>query len=410
MGKEQVIQKCIDFYRSEEKQFRILLNAIRDVFEIDPPVNEKNISVIHSLKYRIKDPTHLEDKLVRKWSDDKPINVENLFSRVTDLAGLRILHLYQDQFPIIHDKIMEKIDLKDWYFAEPPKAYTWDPETVRFFKGLGIPCEQKESYYTSIHYLVKLKENSSITCEIQVRTLFEEIWGEIDHSINYPNSIDSIACKEQIRVLSKLVSTGTRLADSIFRTYNDYMLQFKEETKGGDSTQLSIVNTMEDTSETTSETPLDFKVVRQYLLGGNSNWFNQVKEQLSQVKTATFMWPNGYWPFEKLAPAEKPESGDIFVVGYGKADELIIGEIIHSGIKQLTDIISEDLLIGKDRVNSGFKDANELRKFVNNRREIGCITIENTRIISIENYDSTYEDFKIKYTVRENSLFIFKKK
>ena len=60
-----------------------------------------------------------------------------------------------------------------------------------------------------------------ICCEIQVRTLFEEIWGEIDHSINYPHPTDSVACKEQLRVLSKLVGTGTRLADSIFRTLND---------------------------------------------------------------------------------------------------------------------------------------------------------------------------------------------
>ena len=62
---------------------------------------------------------------------------------------------------------------------------------------------------------------SNITCEIQIRTLFEEIWGEIDHTINYPYPTEIVACKEQLRVLAKLVSTGTRLADSIFRTYND---------------------------------------------------------------------------------------------------------------------------------------------------------------------------------------------
>ena len=63
---------------------------------------------------------------------------------------------------------------------------------------------------------------SDVTCEIQVRTLFEEIWGEIDYTINYPHATNSIACKEQIRVLAKLVSAGTRLADSIFRTYDEY--------------------------------------------------------------------------------------------------------------------------------------------------------------------------------------------
>ena len=55
-----------------------------------------------------------------------------------------------------------------------------------------------------------------------MRTLFEEIWGEIDHAINYPHPIESIACSEQLKVLSKLVSTGTRLSDSIFKSYNEY--------------------------------------------------------------------------------------------------------------------------------------------------------------------------------------------
>ena len=78
-------------------------------------------------------------------------------------------------------------------------------------------------------YIVKPNNSKSdITCEIQVRTLFEEIWGEIDHTINYPHETESIACREQIRVLAKLVSTGTRLADSIFRTYDDYMRQEKK--------------------------------------------------------------------------------------------------------------------------------------------------------------------------------------
>ncbi|MFR8768448.1 MAG: hypothetical protein ACLVGF_12035 [Eubacterium sp.] len=80
----------------------------------------------------------------------------------------------------------------------------------------------RDTYYTSVHYVIKPNnELSNITCEIQVRTLFEEIWGEIDHTINYPHPTEIIACKEQLRVLAKLVSTGTRLADSIFRTYND---------------------------------------------------------------------------------------------------------------------------------------------------------------------------------------------
>ena len=74
-----------------------------------------------------------------------------------------------------------------------------------------------------MHYVIKPNNNeNAICCEIQVRTLFEEIWGEIDHSINYPNKTESIACSEQLKVLSKLSSTGTRLADSIFRSHIEH--------------------------------------------------------------------------------------------------------------------------------------------------------------------------------------------
>jgi len=66
--------------------------------------------------------------------------------------------------------------------------------------------------------VVKPQAGSPLTCEIQVRTLFEEAWGEIDHALNYPRATEILACKEQLRVLAKLASTGTRLADSIFAT------------------------------------------------------------------------------------------------------------------------------------------------------------------------------------------------
>ena len=64
-------------------------------------------------------------------------------------------------------------------------------------------------------------KDSPVSCEIQVRTLLEEVWGEIDHLVNYPKPTDNVACREQIGVLARLVSAGSRLADSICRVYSD---------------------------------------------------------------------------------------------------------------------------------------------------------------------------------------------
>lgn len=143
---------------------------------------------------------------------------EELGLRVTDLTGVRVMHLHQMQFVELHLFIMAKIESGDWSLHEPPKAFTWDPESRSFFEGLGLECAIRDTYYTSVHYVVRPRTGSHLNCEIQVRTLFEEIWGEVDHALNYPIPSTVTTCKEQMRVLSKLVGAGSRLVDSIFRT------------------------------------------------------------------------------------------------------------------------------------------------------------------------------------------------
>lgn len=222
---DTTIDSVIKFYCNDQTQFLLkqFLTQVRTFFELNPTLHLSPFPSIHSLKDRLKDPEHLRDKLQRKVEKGITITKDSLFREVTDLAGVRILHLYQEQFENIHTEIINNISNGDWILREEPKAYTWDPETQDFFSRLGISTEVRDTYYTSVHYLVKPNNKSDMCCEIQVRTLFEEIWGEIDHAINYPHKTESVACAEQLRVLSKLVSTGTRLSDSIFRSYNEFM-------------------------------------------------------------------------------------------------------------------------------------------------------------------------------------------
>ena len=215
---ESQLDELVEVFKAERHLFERFMNAVVDTFRLEPSLNQYGEPIIHTIKNRLKDADHLRDKLERKWDERKPITTSNFFTRINDLAGVRVLHLYQDQFPIIHQHIQRQVDEGDWFFHEKPVAYSWDPESREFFQNLGLEAKIRDSYYTSIHYLVKPKQESNICCEVQVRTLFEEIWGEIDHTINYPHPTENKACREQLRVLSKLVSTGTRLADAIFRT------------------------------------------------------------------------------------------------------------------------------------------------------------------------------------------------
>jgi putative GTP pyrophosphokinase len=203
-------------YREKIDEIDLFRKQVVSFFETSRQLRSGHLPPVHSIKSRLKDEGHLVEKVRRKWSE-KHITSENLLQTVTDLAGVRVLHLHTQQFADIHNAIMSHIDGGFWSLGQKPVAYSWDPEATQYFKSLGLKAVTRETYYTSVHYIVKPHTKTNLCCEIQVRTLFEEIWGEIDHSLNYPSKTNLIACREQLRVLAKLASTGTRLADSIFR-------------------------------------------------------------------------------------------------------------------------------------------------------------------------------------------------
>jgi ppGpp synthetase/RelA/SpoT-type nucleotidyltranferase len=187
-------------------------------------------SLIHSTKYRTKDPDHLRDKLMRKAlkaadkGEEFSITPENLFLRINDLAGYRILHLHTTQFREIDLEIKRIFSEEAWAIIEGPEARTWDDESREYFTSIGTTTLPHPNLYTSVHYIIQ--PNSRITCELQVRTLMEEVWGEVDHTINYPHKTESVACSEQIKALARATSTCSRLVDSIFASYKDYRANF----------------------------------------------------------------------------------------------------------------------------------------------------------------------------------------
>lgn len=211
------IVELVAYYRDNVHLFSLFQKAVEDNVRLAPELHAYPHPIVHSIKTRLKDPDHLVEKIRRKEAQGRSINRENVFSEITDLAGVRVLHLYQAQAAPIHQFLIGKIRSREWVLVEKPVAYSWDPDACEFFEGLGLRVKIKPSHYTSIHYVVRPKKNAISACEIQVRTLFEEIWGEIDHTVNYPTPTENIATREQLRVLSKLVSTGSRLADSVFK-------------------------------------------------------------------------------------------------------------------------------------------------------------------------------------------------
>ncbi|MBT2787750.1 MULTISPECIES: RelA/SpoT domain-containing protein [unclassified Halomonas] len=223
---DENINEITSIIRNDLHLYELLHDKFVSYLNRDPILKR----LVHSHKSRFKDFGHLEEKIKRKNAEDLAldeserkgqITSENVKSRITDICGIRILHIYIGQFEEIHKALMSYVRSGELSLFEEPKAYTWDPEYSRYFEGLGVRSKLKESFYTSVHYVFKPREDSDITCEVQVRTLFEEVWGEIDHDFNYPENSKSRIIQEQLKVLARVVGAGTRLSDSIYGIYRN---------------------------------------------------------------------------------------------------------------------------------------------------------------------------------------------
>ena len=217
------IDKIVEHYVGQISIAQRLSRSLLDLFES----SEKLAPHIHSMKARAKDPISLKDKLERKLRrgiiEGKKFEItsENLFEQITDLAGVRLLHLYTSQFALINKIVLELLAGEGFKILEGPEARIWDDEYKAIFGAMGIDTIPSERMYTSVHYVVDAGSGIKRTAEIQVRTLAQELWGEVDHAINYPHACGVPACEEQIRVLARVASSCTRLVDSIFFTLDE---------------------------------------------------------------------------------------------------------------------------------------------------------------------------------------------
>jgi ppGpp synthetase/RelA/SpoT-type nucleotidyltranferase len=143
------------------------------------------IPCVHSVRIRVKHPDHLIAKLIRKKLDDPTLafTIDTYEELITDLIALRALHRFKDEWSEIHEFV-----ISNWQRLEPIVAYVreGDEETDQF-KQAGCDVKKHDHGYRSIHYLLKSQPANCLhRVELQVRTIFEEAWSEIDHVLRYP--------------------------------------------------------------------------------------------------------------------------------------------------------------------------------------------------------------------------------
>lgn len=130
-----------------------------------------NLEPVHSVRFRIKNPEHLIEKIIRKSVEyentDIQFNKDTYLIEITDIIGIRALYVFKN---------------------------------VEFQNGVD---------YRSIHYTIRHvnHEGILIPIEIQTRSIFEEGWSEINHKLLYKREYSDIAEKALLIKTSSVLSS-----------------------------------------------------------------------------------------------------------------------------------------------------------------------------------------------------------
>lgn len=173
----------------------------------------RSVQKVHSVKLRIKEPEHLIEKVIRiqKENAKLDISVNNYRNRITDLIGARVLHLFKEDWIDMH-----KFIIKTWKAKKKPIAYHRQGDNLKLYKDNDCKTSVHEFGYRSVHYLLESEPSKvSVVVEVQVRTIFEEAWSEIDHVVRYPQNVSNVLLADYLKIFNRLAGSADEMGSYV---------------------------------------------------------------------------------------------------------------------------------------------------------------------------------------------------
>ncbi|MBU1344275.1 MAG: RelA/SpoT domain-containing protein [Proteobacteria bacterium] len=242
MRKRQKEAILISFLK-EKQRYEKLADYMIHLIKDDPSTPKESL---HTILYRIKDKVRLIEKINEEnkqvKGDETLITLKNYQERIGDLLGIRLICLRLSDIDTLKAYLGLLADEKILRFIRKPDhkrsfILPVDP-------GETIPEDLNLRYsgYSSIHYQVALGQNADapdgikeLQIELQLRTILEEAWGEIDHKYRYVFSRSGDTLPDHIHTgfynLSAYLQAAALQAEHLCRQTEAHRLSKLSKTK-----------------------------------------------------------------------------------------------------------------------------------------------------------------------------------
>ena len=181
--------------------------------------------IIHIVTSRVKDCEGCIDKFKDKYKEELETKQEEyeIRNHITDLIGVRVVCLYETDIYVIKDileKSFERID-------EVTDKIKEVNETEDKFRYKGLHLDLKLD--SNRKGLPEYKKAAEYRFEVQIRTIIQDAWSNLDHRLNYKNKDDNIPLLLKRRI--NRLAAVFELADDEFKKIKEEISIYKQEGK-----------------------------------------------------------------------------------------------------------------------------------------------------------------------------------
>ena len=205
----------------------------------------QKIPRVHSVRWRVKDTEHLLIKIVRKRLEGnakyKDLDSQNYAQKITDLIGLRALHLFKDDYLDIDASLRGR-----WTPLEKAIIFVREGDAHDKIDEDLFEVKEHHAGYRSVHYVLPnhtLNQHGSF--ELQVRTIFEEGWSEIDHKVRYPNFSDNEVLKYFLSIFNRLAGNADEMGGFV-TMLSETMNQFEQEIQSANAAKNESLSKIDE--------------------------------------------------------------------------------------------------------------------------------------------------------------------
>ena len=175
---------------------------------------------VPSYKARVKSFNSFYQKLLRI---QPPSLSKQEMPVLTDLIGIRIICPFLEDLSIVEKQLIKSFEIVEIERKGAGRTFSeFGYESIHIL--LGIPEEIKNK---AENENPGLKVPDGLVCEIQVRTILQDAWAEVEHELVYKSEFSPF----DLPLRRKLASTNASLslADIIFQEIRDYQNKLNRE-------------------------------------------------------------------------------------------------------------------------------------------------------------------------------------